>query len=199
MPLTNGELDRIRAELGYNVLNTAATPFVGVHAFFDQVLQPYLREGADTTSSTTVVAAPAGAFVTLSVASASGVVLHERVAVDVDDAFEMATVRSVSGTSVGVFLKKAHAGTYPVTVDGGLQIVRQCLAAISAAHELIAECDGTGAIKAVDEVHFYDSRGKSRLMLLNDQLEHWRNRLASAVGFPRNPASAPNGGACALY
>lgn len=199
MPLTNGELDRIRVELGYNVLNTAAEPFVGVHAYFAQVLQPYLREGADTTSSTSVDAAPEGAFATLNVASASGIVLHERIAVDVDDAFEMATVRSVSGTSVGVFLRKAHAGTYPVTVDGGLQIVRQCLASIAATHDLIAECDGTGAIKAVDEVHFYDSRGKSRLALLNDQLDHWRNRLSAAVGFPRNPASAPNGGACALY
>lgn len=199
MPLTTGELDRVRAELGFNVLNTGAEPFVGVHAYFSQVLQPYLREGSDTTSNTSVTADPAGAFVTLNVASADGIVLHERVAVDVDDAFEMATVRSVSGTSVGVFLKKAHAGTYPVTVDGGLQIVRQCLAALSATHDLIAECDGTGAIKAVDEVQFYDSRGKSRLSLLNDQLDHWRNRLSAAVGFPRNPASAPNGGACASY
>src|SRR5512147_2694673 len=102
MPLTSGELDRIRAETGYNVLGVGAEPYIGVQAIFSQVIQPYLREGADTTSSTSVAASSTGTFVTLSVASATGITLHERVAVDVDDFLEMATVRSISGTNVGV-------------------------------------------------------------------------------------------------
>lgn len=199
MPLTSGELDRIRAELGYNVLNVGAEPFIGVHAVFSQVIQPYLREGADTTSSTSVVEATSGSFVSLSVADSTGIVLHERVAVDVDDAFEMATVRSVSGTTVGVILKKAHAGTYPVTVDGGLMIVRQCLSGIFKTNELIEELDGTGALKQVDEIGFYDSRGRSRLELLNEQLEHWRSKLAAALGIQRKQISGCSGGCIALY
>ena len=198
MPLTSGELDRIRAELGYNVLNVGAEPFIGVHAVFSQVIQPYLREGADTTSSTSVVEATSGSFVSLSVADSTGIVLHERVAVDVDDAFEMATVRSVSGTTVGVILKKAHAGTYPVTVDGGLMIVRQCLSGIFKTNELIEELDGTGALKQVDEIGFYDSRGRSRLELLNEQLEHWRSKLAAALGIQRKQIYGGSGGCIAL-
>lgn len=197
MPLTPGELDRCRAELGYNLLSVGAEPYVGVSALFSQVVAPFLREGADTTSATAVTAVTAGAFVTLTVASATGIVLHERVAVDVDDYLEMATVRSVSGTSVGVILKKAHAGTYPVTVDGGLQKVRECLAAIFKVHQNISELEGTGALKQVDEIQWYDTKGKSHLQLLNDQLEHWRNQLSAAFNVERRNERL--GGCVSLY
>jgi len=199
MPLTTGELDRIRGELGYNLLNTGAQPYIGVHAMFEQVIQPYLREGSDTTSSTDVVVAPAGGLVTLTVASGTGIVLHERIAVDVDDFLEMATVRYVSGTSVGVVLKKAHAGTYPVTIDGGLQQVRECLSSIFIIRGRIGALNGTGAIKAVDEIEFYDSKGKSRLRLLQDQLEFWRDELASRLGITRRSPQNSAGGCVALY
>jgi hypothetical protein len=199
MPLTTGELDRVRGELGYNLLNTGAQPYIGVHAVFEQVIQPYLREGADTTSSTVVAASASGSLVTLAVASATGIALHDRVAVDVDDAFEMATVRSIVGTSVGVVLKKAHAGTYPVTVDGGLVQVRECLSALYLARQRITALNGTGALKAVDEVQFYDSRQKSRLKLFQEQLEFWRDELASRLGIPRRSPQNSNGGCVALY
>lgn len=199
MPLTTGELDRIKVELGYNVLNTSAQPYIGVAMMFDQVVRPYLREGADTTSATQVVAASAGAFATLAVVSATGMALHERIAVDVDDYLEMATIRSISGLNIGVILKKAHEGTYPVTVDGGLQRVRECLSALYRIHQLIGELEGTGGLKQVDEIHWYDAHGKSQLQLLNDQLAHWRNELAIALGVPRRATQANAGGTCALY
>jgi hypothetical protein len=199
MPLTSGELDRVRAELGYNVLNVGAEPFIGVHAVFSQVIQPYLREGNDTTSSTAVTADEAGGFVTLTVASATGIALHERIAVDVDDYLEMATVRSVSGLSVGVILKKRHVGTYPVTVDGGLIQVRECLAALYDTHQKIKELEGTGSLKAVDEIQFYDSKGKTHLQVLSEQLEHWRNELRSRLGIPRQQIQRGGGGCSALY
>jgi hypothetical protein len=199
MPLTPGELDRVRAELGYNVLNVGAEPFIGVHAVFSQVIAPYLREGNDTTSATAVTASDTGTFVTLTVASATGITLHERVAVDVDDYLEMATVRSVSGTSVGVILKKMHAGTYPVTVDGGLVQIRECLAALYNTHQKINDLEGTGGLKAVDEIQFYDAKGKTHLQVLNDQLEHWRDELRSRLGIPRQPIAQSYGGSCVLY
>lgn len=199
MPLTSGELDRIRAETGYNVLGVGAEPYIGVQALFSQVIQPYLREGADTTSSTSVTAAASGAFVTLTVASATGISLHERIAVDVDDYLEMATVRSVSGTSVGVILKKAHAGTYPVTVDGGLQQVRECLSALYLIHQRIHGLEGTGGLKQVDEIQWYDAKGKTQLEILSSQLDHWRDELAARLGICRIKPGRSNGGSCSLY
>lgn len=197
--LTSGELDRVRVELGYNVLNVGAEPYIGVHAVFSQVIQPYLREGLETTSSTAVVAAPAGAAVQLTLASATGITLRTRLAIDVDDSLEVATVRAISGSNVVVILRRAHAGTYPVAVDAGLQFVRECLSALYKTQLLIDDLDGTGALKKVDEVEFYDCRGKSRLQLLTDQQEHWRNRLASALGIPRLNIGHASGGSCSLY
>jgi hypothetical protein len=191
--LTEGELDRIRAELGYNVLNVGAEPYIGVQAIFSQVLQPFLREGLETTSTTTVAAHTAGAVVALTLASVTGISLRSRIAVDVDDSLEMATVRAIAGTSVSVILKKAHAGAYPISVDAGLQIVRECLAGIYRAQLLIEDLEGEGALKKVDEVEFYDSRGKTRLQLLEAQAEHWRNRLASVLNMPRNVSSRAGG------
>lgn len=199
MPLTAGELARVKAELGYNVLTVGAEPWIGVSAMFSQVIQPYLGEGNDTTSSTPVSADPAGGFVTLSVASATGIALHERIAVDVDDYLEMATVRSVSGTSVGVILKKMHVGTYPVTVDSGLIQVRECLAALYETHQKIKELEGTGAIKSVDEIHFHEAKGRTHLQLLNEKLEHHRNELRARLGVARKPIQRGGGGSCALY
>lgn len=200
MPLTSGELDRIRAELGWNVLNVGAEPYIGVAAIFSQVIAPYLREGNDTTTSTAVTtAAPAGEFVTLTVANATGIELHSRVAVDVDDFFEMATVRSLSGLSVGVILKKRHVGTYPVTVDGGLVQIRECLAAIYETHQKIKELDGTGAIKAVDEIQFYDVKGRTHLEVLTDMLTHWREELRSRLFGQGQSPHHGGGSACALF
>jgi hypothetical protein len=199
MPLTEGELDRIRSELGYNVLNVGAEPFIGVHAVFSQVIQPYLREGLDTTSATAVTVSLPGAAVAITLDSVVGVTLHSRLAVDVDDFLEMATVRAISGSIVTLILKKAHTGTYTVTLDGGLQIVRECLAGLYKTQLQIDEDEGTGAIKKVDEIEFYDSRKRSNLELLTAKQEHWRDRLRAALSIQRRPMNASNGGSCALY
>jgi hypothetical protein len=195
--LTAGELDRVRAELGYNVLDVGAEPYIGVQAYFSQVLKPYLREGLETSTSTTVEENAAGSLVILSLADVTGVTLRSRIIVDVDDFLESATVRAISGSTITVLLKKAHTGTYPVTVDAGLQIVRECLAALFKVQQLIDELEGEGALKKVDEIEFYDASGRTRLQLLEEQQRHWRRRLSSAVGFPMN-ASGNSGGSVAM-
>lgn len=198
MPLTTGELDRIRFELGYHLLENGAQPFIGVHQVFEQVILPFLREGNDTTSSTVVTAAESATFRTLTVASATGITLHSRVAVDVDDLLEMATVRSISGLQIGVLLKKAHPGTYPVTVDGGLQMVREALSNIYITRQQIADTEGTGAIKKVDEIEFYEARKKTHLDNLRDKLAFYRADLMSALGVPRSLMAVSCGGSVAL-
>ena len=201
MPLTNGELDRIRAELGYNVLNVGAEPYIGIAAIFSQVIQPYMREGIDTVTTTAVTASPGGAAVSLTLGSAVGISVHDHIAVDVDGAFEYATVRSVAGSVVSVILSGAHAGSYPVTLDGGLQIVRECLSNIYLTRQKMRSQRGTGALKKVDEIEFHDVRGKSAIRVWKEQLDFWRSELANALGLAVNPcaAGASHGGSVGLY
>lgn len=183
MPLLDSELDRIRAELGHNLLNVGAEPYIGVSAVFSQVVQRYMREGLDAASSTTVSIG----YVTLTLDDVTGIAPMTRVAVDVDEQFETVTVRSVDtvAKTISVIAKKAHQGTYPVTVDGGLQIVRECLAALADLQTKMAETRGHGSLKSVDEVSFYDTRGKSQFAVYLEQAEHWRDRLARHLGVGR--------------
>lgn len=192
--LTTGELDRIRVELGYNVLDVGAEPYIGVQAYFSQVLRRFLREGLETSSETEVAENAQGSLVVLTLASVTDITLRSKLVIDVDDFLETATVRAISGTDVTVLLKRHHTGVYPVTVDAGLQIVRECLAALFRVQQLIDELEGEGALKKVDEVEFYDASGRTRLQLLEDQQRHWRRRLSAAVGFPLNPAVSGYGG-----
>ena len=198
MPLTNGELDRIRAELGYNLLNVGAEPYIGVAAIFSQVIQPYMREGLDTTATASTTTA---GVTTLTLASVVGISVHDHVAVDVDSLFEYATVRSVSGSTITLVLNQTHAGSYPVTVDGGLQVVRECLSNIYLTRSKMRQQRGTGALKKVDEIEFYDVKGKSSIRVWKEQLDFWRSELANALGLAVNPcaAGASHGGSVGLY
>jgi hypothetical protein len=198
MPLTNGELDRIRAELGYNLLNVGAEPYIGVAAIFSQVIQPYMREGLDTTVVSSVAA---DGITTLTLNSAVGIAAHDHVAVDVDSLFEYVTVRHISGSAIGVILAGTHTGNYPVTLDGGLQIVRECLSNIYLTRQKMRTQRGTGALKKVDEIEFHDVRGKSSIRVWKEQLDFWRSELANALGLAVNPcaAGASHGGSVGLY
>lgn len=199
MPLTTGELDRVKAELGFHLLNTGAQPFIGVHMVFEQVIQPYLREGLDTTSATAVVASTSGAAAAITLADATGVTLHSRVAVDVDDFLEMATVRAIAGNVVTLILKKAHPANYTVTLDGGLQQIRECLAALYVTQQQLNEDEGTGAIRKVDEIEFYDSKQRSSLELLQAKQKHWRKELYRRLFGQGDYSLTGNGGSVALY
>jgi hypothetical protein len=183
MALLDSELDRIRFETGWNLLNVGAEPYIGVAAIFSQVIQPYLRSGAITTSSTAVTAASEATPVTLTLASAIGFSAQCRVVVDVDDAQEAATVQSLSGSNITLALKNAHTGAYAVTVEGGESIVRELLGQIRAVRVQMGQTFGEGALKKVDEVEFYDVKGtQARFGMLGDQLMYWRDELCSALG-----------------
>ena len=185
MPILDSELDRIRAELGYNLLNVGAEPYIGVQAIFTNVIQRYCREGLDTYTSTPIGEA---GYVTLALNEVDNTLtMMTRVAIDVDGLFEMVTVRAVdyANKTISVYAKKTHYGTYPVTVDGGLQCIRECLAALADIREQMLATRGHGALKQVDEVGFYDVRGNSQLEVLQGQAEYWRDMLAKHCGIPR--------------
>lgn len=181
MALLDSEVARIKAELGYNVLDIGAEPYIGVAAIFSQVIQPYLSGGAVTTSSTAVTAASSPTPVVLTLASATGFAAGARVVIDVDDRQEVATIQSLSGAFATVQLSKAHSGTYPVTVDGGESIVRELLGLIRGVKAEMAQTFGTGSIKKVDEVEFY-STGGTAFGALGVQLSAWREELAAVLG-----------------
>lgn len=185
MALTTGEVRRLKAELGYNVLSSGAEPYVGVDQLFEQVISPYMTAGAVTTSSTSVEAATTPTPVTLTLASASGFSQFDRVVVDCDALQEIATVRSVSGSTISVVLSLAHDGTYPVTVEGGESLVRQILNKLDRlGNSLGFDAADSAGIKKVDEIEFFGGGGGDAASELRSLREYWRRELASILGVP---------------
>lgn len=189
MALLSSEVWRVKAELGYNLLNIGAEPYIGVTSLFEQVIKPYLSSGAITTSSTVVTAQDGPTAVTLTLASAIGFSQFDRVIVDVDANQEAASVRAISGNNITVLLSGAHSGTYPVTVEGGEGIVRETLSRIQSVKTQMAATLGEGQLKKVDEVEFYQSPmavsaslGGGIFGMLAAQLAFWRDELASILG-----------------
>lgn len=201
MALLTSEIYRLKAELGWNVLQTGAEPYIGIHPFFDVVVAPYLEAGAVTSSATAIVASTTPALVSLTLSSAVGFSAMARVWVDQDDAQESALVETVNGSVISVRLSKAHTGTYPVTVEGGEAWVREYLNEISRVKAVMKTLDGTGALKRVDDVEFYGvgRTGSTQFDALRTQLEHWRMELAQLLGIEYGRGSAGAGSSASVY
>jgi hypothetical protein len=177
--LSDDELSRIKRELGDNVLDVGAEPYVG-HRSIYAVIQDYVSASsvAATSSSTTVSAAGA---TTITVASAAGLSAGTRVQIDVDQSRETVTVRNVSGLTLSVICRKTHSGTYPVEVESALTIVRGLLADLTEIEQgRLPDTWATAGIKRVDEVEFADGLGQSKALGLARAA--LRQELASAVG-----------------
>lgn len=183
MALLESEVLRIKAELGFNVLTISSEPWIGHTSIFEQVIQPYTQKGATTTSSTAVTASPfEPSPVTLVLASPTGFQSDQRVVVDVDGRQEAGTVQALAGSNLTVLLSKAHTGTFPVTVEGGESIIREILGYIRDAKQKMAESYGTGSLKKVDEIEFYQAGGQTYFGVLGGQLAYWRSELATVLG-----------------
>lgn len=186
MALTDSEVRRIKYELGYPLVSVGAEPYIGVAAIFEQVIQPYLTAGAVTTSATAVTAASTATPVTLTLASATGFADFARVVIDVDDRQEFATVQHMSGSAMTVLLRKAHSGTYPVTVEAGESIVREILrecVRLGGGGGLVSNAASKAGLKKVDEIEFFgDSSGITITAQQRKELARWRDDLAMALG-----------------
>lgn len=200
MALLTSEVHRIRYELGYTVMSSAAFPYVGGYfASLESVLTAYLQAGATTTSATSVTAATTPTLVTLTLVSATGVSAGSTVVIDVDTRQERVTVESVSGSTVAVLLKKAHSGTYSVTVEGGESIVRDLCGRLRDVGDSIASSFTRAGIKKVDEIEFFEG-GQSVLAALSTLREYLRDELAQACGVPNlNRLAKASGGTMELY
>lgn len=200
MALTDAEIQRIRYELGYPNLDTAAEPYIGIAAVFTQVIQPYTLSGAATTSSTPVTAASTPTPQTLSIASATGFAAGAVVLVDVDTRQERATVQSISGTSIVLQLSLAHSGTYPVTVEGGESIIRDILQELRRVSDAVISLKDRVGLKKADEIEFFGggqtlaSQGIDPMTHTLNLREYWRDELARCLGLPRLNAKNSSGG-----
>lgn len=209
MALLPSEIQRIRFELGFPNLDTAADVYVpgGIYAYFTAVLQPYLLGGAVTTSSTPVVAADVPTPQTITLASATGFTAGDVVVIDVDARQERATIQNLSGSALTAQLSLAHSGSYPIVVEGGESLIRDVLREIRL---LTSGMNGTASamsafrsrvgLKKVDDVEFFGggatlaSQGVDPLTQLNQLREFWRDELATALGIPRLNGPFSNGG-----
>lgn len=185
MALLTSEIQRLRYELGYNVMGVAAEPYVEYHGALDRVISLYLSGGAVTTSATTVAASSTPAQVTLTLASAAGFSQYDPVVVDVDSRQERATVQSVSGSTISLLLRNAHTGTYPVTVEGGESIIRDILKKLENVNERTSAASATAGLKRAEDIEWYGNNSGGVGSVLKDQFAlrmYWRDQLASALG-----------------
>lgn len=183
MALLDSEIARIRFELGYNVMGVEAEPYVTYFGSLDRVIKLYLNAGATTTSTTTVAAASTPTQRTLTLASATGFIAGAVVYVDVLPQQERSTIQSVSGSTIVLYLQKAHVGLYPVTVDGGESIIRDKLAQLYAIDEKISAALNTAGLKRVDDIEFYGgTTATSQAVMLSQLRDMRRDELASALG-----------------
>lgn len=207
MALLDSEIQRIRYELGFPNLDTAAEPYIGVVAVFDQVIKPYTLSGASTTSSTLVEAAATPTPVTLTIASATGVSAGAVVIVDVDSRQERATIQSLHGTLMTVQLSLEHSGTYPITVEGGESIIREILMELrklaqgmNGAQSSMTALQSRLGLKKVDDVEFFGggntlaAQGVDPLSQTLQLREYWRDELARCLNIPRLNSKAAAGG-----
>lgn len=207
MALTDAEIQRIRFELGYPNFDVAAEPYIGIHAFFTQVMQKYLLSGATTTSSTAVSASTTPTPQTLTLASAAGFAVGNVVVVDVDARQERATLSAVVGNLVTVQLTKEHSGTFPVTIEGAESFIRDILnelriltTGMNGQPGTISSVRSRVGLKKVDDVEFFGggntlaSQGRDPLTALFELREHWRDELANAIGIDRLNDKRNSGG-----
>lgn len=182
MALSDAEIAKCKSELGYNVLDVGAEPYISIVALFEQVIQDNVLTGATTTSSTAVTASATPTPSTITVASATGIAQGNVLVVDVDSRQEKATVQSLSGSDITLLLSKAHTGTYPVAVESGETLVRETLRKIADVKTALSENYGAGALKKVDEIEFFAAGGKTYFGTLGENLRFWRNELAAQLG-----------------
>ena len=201
--LTDDELGRIKAELLDHVMDVAAEPYFGFTSLYAVVRDHVQSSSTDpTTSSTAVTAATvsAGVGTTITVASATGLAVGYRVVLDADDSQETCSVKSLTGTTVGLNPRKPHGGTYAVEIESPLTIVRGYLYRLAKLADQRAAAVDSAGVKAVDEVQFFGpGDGRSPLDEIAREQARLRFELASACGLRRLLAANVGGSRFEIY
>lgn len=176
--LSTQELQRLRAELGSNVLSIGAEPYIDHQMIFDVIQKNLQSDPQDPTTSTTNVTT--AGTVTLSLADATGLSPGARILLDVDDAYEIVTAKAVSGSNVTVNCAKLHGEPFPVELESGLTLVRCRLWDLAAMEREIKASRDVAGITQADESKF-GTGDDSPLAMLFRQQARLREELASIV------------------
>lgn len=178
--LTDGELQRLRYELGANVVGVGAEPYIGHQQVFDLIQDNLQSDATEPAISATSVTTAGSATLTLD--SVSGISQFDRLVVDTDDQYEIVTVQRVSGSTITARFQKTHTTPYPVEKESGVTLVRCKLWTLGSLERQIHEASANAGIKRVDEVEFFGrSEGGSALENLARQQAMHRRELASLV------------------
>ena len=184
--LSQADLQRVKQELGFNQLAVGAEPYIGVTRYFEQIVLPNLNAGALTTSSTAVTAASVPTQVAITVGSVVGLAMFDQVYVDVDAAMERATIQAVAGSTITVLLSKAHAGTYPVSQEGGTALVRWYLSKLRSIADQIASSAIRAGVKKIDEIELFGGSSRAgqernAFRSLEDMQGYYRGELCKLL------------------
>lgn len=181
--LDAADLARIKVELHDTIVSIAALAYIDVRSIYDTVIGVYVTSSdTDPTSSSTAVTATGAT--TLTLGSVSGISAGTKIVLDVDDAREVVTVRSVSGSTVSVICRRLHSGTYPVEIESPLTIVRGILADLTTLSLTRRTSFSTAGVKSVDgEIEFFGAgEGGSALVSVAAERERLRYELGEALG-----------------
>lgn len=189
MAFTTAELWAIKAEVGWSLLQTGATAYVGVSQLLDLVVNTNIDDEVSTTCTlgTAIAAASSPTPQTLPLADASSFSAGAEVYIDIDDRMERVRIQSLSGSDIVVLLSKAHSGTFPVSLFGPIPLVRELLHKIRGLKERMGSTYGEGVLKKVDELEWFAPGGNTSstsFSLMADQLSFWRSELCAALALP---------------
>jgi hypothetical protein len=188
--LSDGEAQRLRYELGLNVVGIGAEPYIG-HAQIISVIQSYLVSDVQAVAySSAAVTATGSNVITLD--SVVGISQGTPLILDCDDSFERVTTKRVVGSTVVVNCRKTHGANFPVEIESGLTMVRCKLWTLATLEEKIAEAADAAGLKQVDEVVFQDANSATTTVLgmLKAQQAMHRRELASLVNMQEILAQA---------
>ena len=209
MPLLDSEVQRIKYELGYNLITIDGEPYVGFTALFEQVIQPYLQSGADTMSQTTIGSFAVTTTTEIEVDDITGFEVGQSVVIDDDDLQERSTIRAVTeGPPHIIKLRLAagieHEAPFRVTVEGGLTIVRGLLNDLrtfdNPRSNAFRKMLSRAGVKKVDEIEFFGTEaGFTGMNNLESIREYFRRQLAAALGLPYSRGAKSGSNSTVLY
>lgn len=189
--LSDGELQRLRYELGFNVVGIGAEPYID-HAQIPSTIQSYLFSDVQAVAySATAVTTPGS--VDLHLDCVTGISQGTPVVIDCDDSFERVTVKKVNALEslITVNCKRLHGTPFPVEIESGLSMVRVKLWTLASLEGRILDAADAAGLKSVDEVVFQDAKATSVLATLLRQQQVHRRELASLVNL--NDVLSPTG------
>jgi hypothetical protein len=151
--LSASEIESVRFHLGFGNLNTGAVLFTrdGFLEFFSQVVSVYLSTATETSATTAITA---GASTTVTPLVMTDIVAGAQLVVDVADACELVSVRSVTATTFTAAFAIAHpASGYPVMLMSGKARLRYLLGAADRLWQKLqsASVGGTLGIKQLGQ------------------------------------------------